>query len=1077
MSAPWLTGGRVAPSVLERRLAGLVLHEAREAAATRALRRCERTWRIAAETLGPASGASAVWEWLLRPLAEELDWSPGPVAADMLAGVPVRVATGRLGRDAQWLVATPWGMSLDGCQRAATKRAATHGHQWVGLCNGVQWRWYDTTRPYTRDHISLDLTHGVADGRVWQALWQLGQPTSPQPSSAHAGAWLDRLAAESAVAHAGAAGALREEVSGVMATLARVARGGHDTHVAQVFQWLFLLCAEARALVPAWHPAYARSYSLASLARAPGRTASPLGMHASVVAVSDLGRHGGRLGSLRVQALNGALFEPRLEGRGGRTLPDAVVGGMLSQLAAAGSAAGTPVDLATLDVEHLGALYEHLMAPGAAHGPSLLRKRTGAFYTPRTMADQLVARTLDPLVAEAGADDILALRIIDPAMGSGALLASTLRYLVRAVEAAWVREGRGGPLDVPREERDTLPRRIAEQCLYGIDVNARAVQVARLSLWLLSLAPDRPLTWLDAHLRTGDSLVGVSPDRLLARPPVRAPGSRWPRTDGQLTLFDLQHWHHEAAVLGHRLRAITESPSDTAGDVRLKARRFADLRAGEALTRWRLRADAWCGAAMDPEPASAATWRIVDDDLRAGRTTRPGPASQARDRWLAAADARGCTHFALEFPDVFDDGRGGFDAVIANPPWEMLRGDLGSGDDRAAHRSDVAHMQRFVQRSGIYREAAGHVNLYQLFAERMLQVLRPGGRLGCLLPGSVLADAGAAGLRRHLFDHAAIDRLAIVENRDGTFPIHRSMRIVVLTGTAGDRTESVLVESAHPPERAPREGGTTRVRREPPRVGAHLLSRDLLRATSGQAEAIPHLRTAADLAVLAHLVRWPRLGDPPWALRFGRELNATDDRHLLSSDGDGEIVVVDGKHLRPFTVCPPAEASRASADALLGALPTRPWERWRLAYRDVSSPTNTRSLIAALLPPWHVSTHTVTCLRDPLPLVQQLYLCGMLNSLVADWFVRRYLGAHVTSRLIARVPVPQPPAAHPDRRGLVRLTARLARSPSDAAADAALQGLAVRLYGLSREAVDAVVSDFPRLPEPTARRMREAAGE
>ncbi|BCS35816.1 hypothetical protein TBR22_A50500 [Luteitalea sp. TBR-22] len=1080
MSAPWLAGGRVAAHVLEQRLASLALHESREAAATRAMRRCERVWRAAADTLGPASGASAVWEWLLRPLAEELGWMPESGAAITVSGVRVRVAQARLGDAGQLLVATPWGASLDGLQRAATRLAARQGHAWVAVCNGVHWRWHDVARPYARDHVSLTLAHGAVDGRVWQTLWQCGQVAPARQGPASAQAWLDRLATESAAANARAAGALRREVSGVMDTLALHARGGHDAHLAQVFQWLFLLFADARMLVPSWHPAYARSYSLPRLLPSSGARA-PAGIHDGVTAITALGSRGGRLGSLQVPALNGALFQQRLEARHGRRLPDRVVGRMIARLAGAGSHSGTPVDLSSLDVEHLGALYEHLMAPGSDAQPALLRKRTGAFYTPRAMADQLVARTLDPLVAEASADEILALRIVDPAMGSGALLASALRYLVRAVEAAWVREGRGGPLDVPREDREALPRRIAEQCLYGVDVNARAVQVARLSLWLLSLAPDRPLTWLDAHIRAGDSLVGVSPDRLLARPPVRAQTARPSRDEGQLTLFDLQHWHHEAATLGSQFRALAARPSLTADDVREKARRFSDLRDGDAVTRWRSRADAWCGAAMDDAQVTAAMWRAVDDALRESSPECRASARvmDLRDRWLAAASSGGCLHWALEFPEVFDDGRGGFDAVVANPPWEMLRGDLGSGDDRAAHRADVARLQRFVQRSGLYKEVTGHLNTYQLFVERMLQLVRPGGRIGCLLPGSMLADAGAAGLRRQVFDHAAIDRLAIVDNREGLFPIHRSMRIVAMTGSAGGRTDALLVEVDAPPRRRP-DDATARASQAPPDpvagVGAHLVSRDLLRAASGAAEAIPHLRTPADLSVLAHLVRWPRLADPPWGLRFGRELNATDDRHRLAPDGQGELIVVDGKHLRAFGVCPPADAPRATAASLARVLPARPWERWRVAYRDVSSPTNTRSLIAALLPPWHVSTHTLACLREPLPLAQQLYLCGMLNSLVADWFVRRYLGAHVTSRLIGRLPVPRPPATHPDRRMVVRLAGRLARNPADHVADVELQAVAVRLYGLSREAVDAVIADFPRLAPTTASRMRDASG-
>ena len=388
--------------------------------------------------------------------------------------------------------------------------------------------------------------------------------------------------------------------------------------------------------------------------------------------------------------------------------------------------------------------------PVPAGTPALLRKRTGAFYTPVALADLLVQRTLEPLVREASAEQILSLRVLDPAMGSGALLASALRYLTGAVEAAWVREGRGGPLDIPADERASLPRRIAEQCLFGVDVNARAVQVARLSIWLLSLSPDRPLTWLDAHLRVGNSLVGASPSLVLAHAPVRERAAR-PRATNQLTLFDLARWHHEASEVGPLLRALSARPTNSARDAHEKSRALEALRGRGELATWRARADAWCGAAMDAEAPSAAAWRAVDDRLRDG--THAGRQVEAcRDRWDALARAQHCLHWSLEFPDVFDAGRGGFDAVIANPPWEMLRGDLGTGEERATQRDDVSPLLRFVRRSGVYREVGGHINSYQLFVERMLQLLRPDGRVGCLLPGSVLADHGAATLRRHVFD-------------------------------------------------------------------------------------------------------------------------------------------------------------------------------------------------------------------------------------------------------------------------------------------------------------------------------------
>ncbi len=1059
MSAPWISGGRIAARVLERQLSTLLLQDFHETAATDAMHRCVRVWHSAGEVLGPASGATAVWSHLVRPCAEALGWVPGAPEVARLAGIPLRVASAQLGAAAVVLMALPWGTTQDGLQRACTRAGAERGASWVSVCNGVSWRWYDATRPYAREHLALDLTAASMDARVWQVLWLLGQ--APPARAGHGRAsWLTRLVSSSASSTAVAAAALREGVAEVLTTLQNRAPGDRNAHVALVFQWLFLLFAESRQLVPTWHEAYRRSYSVTGLSQEERRPGGPsVGLHESLVAVGRLGRQGGRLGNLRVNALNGPLFDAALATRGGARLPDAAVAGLLACLTGRGTGAGEPIDMAELGVEHLGSIYEHLMSASSA-GASLLRKGTGAYYTPTALADLIVHRVLEPLVRDASAERILSLRVLDPAMGSGALLASALRYLVGAVEAAWVREGRGGPLDVPRRERDALPRRIAEQCLFGVDVDPRAVQVARLSMWLLSLAPDRPLTWLDAHLRCGNSLIGVSPAALLARAPVRERGGRRP-TVGQLPLFDLQQWHHEAARVGPLLAALAARPTETAGDVREKSRQHASLRDDIVLATWRTRADAWCGAAMDAAREPAPVWRSVDEAIRTGTNTT-SHVEACRRRWVELARAQACLHWGLEFPDVFDGGHGGFDAVVANPPWEMLRGDLGSDDDRATRRDDIRPLQRFVRESGLYRASSGHVNSYQLFVERLLQLARHGGRIGCLLPGSVLADHGAAGLRRLVFDQVLVDRVSVVDNREGLFPIHRSMRIVALSGATGASTDHLLVDDAP----------HLRLRRHTPASPPRLLARRLLQQAGGETEAVPHLRNGEELALLERLIAWPRLGPGGWDLRFGRELNATDDRgRLRRAPGAIPIVVVDGKHVQPFSVRPDDDGPWIDEADAASLLSEGSWRRWRLAYRDVSSPTNTRSLIAALLPPACVSTHTLFCLRTRTGLATQLYLCGMLNSVVADWFVRRYLGAHVTTKLMATLPVPRVDAGDLRRRRVVRLTLRLMRCPGDEAAAADLHATAASLYGLDATQMAVVLGDFPRLPERVRARL------
>src|SRR4029079_19360321 len=190
-------------------------------------------------------------------------------------------------------------------------------------------------------------------------------------------------------------------------------------------------------------------------------------------------------------------------------------------------------------VEQLGAVYETLLdyvphverarAPGSRRTHAIVslqagsgvRKATGTFYTPQPIATYLIRHTLRPLVGEATPEQILNLKVLDPSMGSGAFLVAACSYLGEAYETAVVKYGRCRPDDIGPRERAAIRRIIAERCLYGVDCNPMAVQLARLSLWLATLAADRPLSFLDHHLQTGDSLLGAWLT-MLARSPAKA---------------------------------------------------------------------------------------------------------------------------------------------------------------------------------------------------------------------------------------------------------------------------------------------------------------------------------------------------------------------------------------------------------------------------------------------------------------------------------------------------------------------------------------------------------------------------
>jgi hypothetical protein len=213
---------------------------------------------------------------------------------------------------------------------------------------------------------------------------------------------------------------------------------------------------------------------------------------------------------------------------------------------------------------------------------------------------------------------------------------------------------------------------------------------------------------------------------------------------------------------------------------------------------------------------------------------------------------------------------------------------------------------------------------------------------------------------------------------------------------------------------------------------------------------------------------FPSLGSAHgWGARFGRELNATDDRAVLRTDGKG-LPVVEGKHLDAFR--PNLAGTRWTIDLRdADRLPATRHRCRRLAYRDVASATNRMTLIAAMLPRACVSTHTVFCLRTALPAAAQYFLCGLFNSFVLNYFVRLRVATHVTTAIVERLPVPCTDRGPAFRD--ISARARLLCRRHDPAALAELNGAVARLYELSADEFGHVLDTFPLV----ARADRDAA--
>ncbi|MET9674722.1 DNA methyltransferase [Streptomyces sp. NPDC006482] len=393
---------------------------------------------------------------------------------------------------------------------------------------------------------------------------------------------------------------------------------------------------------------------------------------------------------------------------------------------------------------------------------SSLRKNTGTHYTPKTLAQQVADGALEPLIYEYGplqtadrtqwrpklADDLLKLKVADIAMGSAAFLVAACRYLAGALVEAWSREGdarasayleAAGSLSASAVDAEADPvmvearRQVIEHCLYGVDINPMAVEMAKLSLWLVSMDRERPFTFLDDRLVAGDTLLGVtSVDQLEAMhlDPARGRklhGGGIDFTGGvRRVVAEVAEKRRELAKIpGTDLEQLAEKRAILAF-VREKTRQasvYADLVVGAAL------ASAGRGEKEQDRlsfEAVTAAHNVADAPEGEAEAEELRTAERLARGWLATGQPEGAfdrepVHLPLVFPEVWEE-RGGFDAVVGNPPFlggQKLTGAMGE-----------AYREYLVGELG--RGARGSADLVAYFLLRAHELLNGGGQAGLI---------------------------------------------------------------------------------------------------------------------------------------------------------------------------------------------------------------------------------------------------------------------------------------------------------------------------------------------------------
>jgi Eco57I restriction-modification methylase len=744
---------------------------------------------------------------------------------------------------------------------------------WGIVSNGLELRLLRDNSSLTRQaFVSFDLEQ-MMEGDVYSdfaLLWMLCHASRVEGERPHE-CWLERWSQEAEKQGTRALEGLRSGVEEAISALGSgFLRPGRNAELKSalrtgdlsaqeyyrellrlVYRLLFLFVAEDRKLLH--HPEaseeakerYAEWYSSARLRRLAERRRGT--KHGDLwqslgLVMRSLGKDEGEP-ALGLPALGSFLWSqeaiPHLESA---SLPNVGLLEAVRSLATVRDAKVLrAVDYKNLGAEELGSVYESLLELHPeldldAGSFQLItaagneRKVTGSYYTPTSLISVLLDSALDPVLEEAAAEGevaILSLNVCDPACGSGHFLVAAGHRIAKRL--ANVRTGDEEPS--PEATRVAL-RDVVSRCLYGVDVNPMAVELCKVSLWMEALDPGRPLSFLDAHVKCGNSLLGTTvelidegiPDE--AFKPIEGDDKevakklrRQNKTEreGQLTLDDItgaliDELEAEAATLD-------ATDDDSLAAIRAKERGFYDLSGSETYEHAKFAADAWCAAFVQNKIGK--TSRVTTGLVRRVGSGRGGIAPALRDEVRQLADEFGFFHWQIEFPQVLKGDARGFDVVLGNPPWDLIEfKELEFFEIHApsiAARSTSAIRKRRIAELAVddprlfakYRKrrrlfdgirhfcassrrypltGVGRINSASVFAELMRSLRNQSGRVGAIVPSSIATDATTKDFFSDLMSTAQLWSLYDFENRTGLFPgVDSRQKFCLLTLSRGQK--------------------------------------------------------------------------------------------------------------------------------------------------------------------------------------------------------------------------------------------------------------------------------------------------
>lgn len=610
-----------------------------------------------------------------------------------------------------------------------------------------------------------------------------------------------------------------------------------------------------------------------------------------------------------------------------------------------------PVDWRHLGARELGSIYESLLElhPEISGGSFELqsaqgndRKTTGSYYTPTPLIESLLETALDPVINQAVKAEnpeaaLLNLKVCDPACGSGHFLLAAASRIAKRL--AWLRTGDSEPSVAAM--RQAL-RDVVSRCIYGMDINPMSVELCKVGLWLETHEPGKPLSFLDHHIVCANSLMGttaaaikegipasayvaIGGDDKKATAALKRNNAAQQKDRGQFALFA-----NEAQALINAVKPplLEDMPAET---LEAMEHREQVWRAWQKSPDWQKKKflyDLWAAAFVLPryfplertfpdgsqlfsQQPFGISWNTLVNFVRGGNLPEGMEAAVNK----AARDYQ-FFHYEVMFPEVA--AKGGFDAILGNPPWERIKlqekewfaannyPDIAEAPNAAARRKKIAALEKadtlvfnkwqqalrqteafshYLRNSGTYPLCGlGDINLYTVFAEWMRQNLNPSGRLGCIVPSGIATDDTTKFFFQDMVASKSLVSLYDFENK-GIFPgVHSSYKFSLLTCGSGAiplADSAQFVFFAHKPEDL----------RDPQKRFS--LSPAEINLLNPNTRTCPIFRTSRD-AILTKavyrrvpvLIREGRGDEPeqnPWGIKFRTMFHMSNDSHLFRS--------------------------------------------------------------------------------------------------------------------------------------------------------------------------------------------------